>query len=54
MTANNIPQTVARTQVLGGVLLQGCCTDAEHKEKVRESIELLRPLYGEEGLEAIQ
>jgi hypothetical protein len=47
------PQTVPTTRVRGGVLLHACHTDEEHKEKVRTSIELLRPLYGEEGLQAI-
>ena len=54
--STSIPQSVATTtttRVRGGVLLRTCHTDEEHKEKVRMSIQLLRPLHGEEGLQAV-
>ena len=44
--------TVVGTKVRGGVLLRGCHTDDEHRQKVRETVEMLRPLKGEEALQA--
>ncbi|KAG7365307.1 hypothetical protein IV203_038510 [Nitzschia inconspicua] len=47
-----ITNTTIAPKVRGGVLLRGCYTDEEHKEKTREIVELLRPLQGAQALEA--
>ena len=37
----------------GGVLLNGCHTEEEHRIKTRETVELVRPLHGADGLKAV-
>lgn len=50
-TATPTPNIVA-TKVRGGVLMQGCYSDEEHKQLARKTVELLRALHGQEALTA--
>jgi hypothetical protein len=47
------PTLHIKPNVRGGVLLRGCLDEDEHKQRVRDFVELLRPLKGEDGLRAI-
>lgn len=46
------PTSQVSCKVRGGVLLRGCWTDDEHRQRAREVVETLRALHGQEGLAA--
>ncbi|GKY96061.1 hypothetical protein MPSEU_000566300 [Mayamaea pseudoterrestris] len=43
----------AVTMVRAGILLHGCSDETEHYAKIKESVELVKDLRGEEGLRAL-